>query len=142
MTRSALLSNGLGLIGALVGGALGFFAFGWMYRRGFYAMVLPGGLIGIGCGLLARHESWARGVACAVLAVIAGLLAEWYFIDPFGDNPGFLYFLRHLGDVSAPTVTFGLIAVGAAAALWLGRGRYLAPKGGSAKAPTTARERE
>lgn len=139
MSRSALLSNVLGLVGAVVGGAVGFFVFGWMRRRGFYAMVLPGGLIGIVCGLLARHESWVRGVICAVLAVATGLLAEWYF-SPFAADPGLVYFLRHLGDVDAPTVTFGLIGIGALAAFWLGKGRYRALGSAPAKAPTTAEE--
>ena len=34
----------LTLCGAICGGALGYFAFGWMLNQGFYAMVLPGGL--------------------------------------------------------------------------------------------------
>lgn len=139
MARS-VLSNLIGLVGAVAGGVLGFLAFGWMYRKGFYAMVLPGGLVGIGCGLLARHESWARGIACAVLAVVAGLLAEWYFTPRFAEDPGLPFFLRHLGDVDAPTVTFGLIAIGAAAAFWFGKGRSIAPRASSTKAPTAAGE--
>src|SRR5262249_40155099 len=76
MSRS-LLSNLLGLVGAAVGGAIGYFAFRWFCKQGFYAMVLPGGMLGLGCLILARHRSMARGIVCGVAAVALGLFTEW-----------------------------------------------------------------
>ena len=45
-----------GLIGAAVGGAVGYFAFGWLVSQGFYAVALPGVLLGIGLGLQREHQ--------------------------------------------------------------------------------------
>ena len=39
-----------GLIGGAVGGLVGYFLVGWVSRQGFYAMILPGALVGLGCG--------------------------------------------------------------------------------------------
>ena len=43
MKRSVLVLNG-----AVGGGLVGYFRFLWIARQGFYALVLPGGLLGVG----------------------------------------------------------------------------------------------
>ncbi|NJN05747.1 MAG: hypothetical protein HC814_04360 [Rhodobacteraceae bacterium] len=35
-----------GLIGAVLGGVVGWFAFFWIANQGFYMLALPGGLLG------------------------------------------------------------------------------------------------
>jgi hypothetical protein len=44
------------LLGAFAGGLVGYFGFLWIARQGFYALVLPGGLLGVGASLF-RNKS-------------------------------------------------------------------------------------
>lgn len=37
-----LISNLLGLVGAGIGGVLGFYTFGWLVGQGFYGPMIPG----------------------------------------------------------------------------------------------------
>ena len=62
--RERVVSASLGLAGAVAGGAIGYFVFMWMARQGFYAMILPGALLGLGCGLASRRRSAVLGIAC------------------------------------------------------------------------------
>ena len=109
-----------GLAGAVIGGVLGYIAFGWILRQGFYAMVLPGGLIGLGCGVLSRGKSVFLGAVCGVGSVGLCLFLEWRFF-PFVKDPSFAYFLSHL-HLLRP-MTWILIGVGAVIAFWFGTGR-------------------
>ncbi|MEW6358705.1 MAG: hypothetical protein AB1696_20385 [Planctomycetota bacterium] len=115
-----LLGIARGLAGAAIGGALGYFAFGWLVRQGFYAMVLPGGLIGIGCGLASGRRSVFLGIVCAIATVALCFFLEWKTF-PFIKDPSLPYFLRHV-HLLRP-MTWILIAVGAVIAFWLGAGR-------------------
>ncbi len=63
--KRSLISNLLGLVGAAVGGVLGFYTFGWLEDHGFYGLAIPGAFLGLGCGLLAQHRSSARAGSCA-----------------------------------------------------------------------------
>lgn len=113
-----VMSHLLGLIGAVVGGALGFYIFGWLARHGFYGLMIPGALLGGGCGLLARHESNARGIICGVAAAVLALFTEWWFF-PFAADTSGAYFLEHLTNLSP--VTWLMVVVGAFIAYFLGR---------------------
>ncbi len=117
-----VVSNILGLVGAIVGGALGVLVFRWIATRGFYAPIVPGGFVGLGSALLARHSSTARGIACAVLAVVAGVIAEWSAF-PFIKDESLGYFLTHLNQLK--TLTILLIGVGVVLAYWVGRDQFL-----------------
>ncbi len=77
--RASIVSNTLGLIGAAAGGVFGYVLFMWISRQGFYALIVPGGMLGLGCGLLARHPSMARGIVCGVAGLGLGLYTEWKF---------------------------------------------------------------
>ena len=64
----------LALIGAVAGGLVGYFGFLWIARQGFYALVLPGGLLGVGASLSA-NRSTAPCIVCGLLALALGVLA-------------------------------------------------------------------
>jgi len=124
MPSSALiLSNVLGAIGAVVGGTVGYFLFGWIATQGYYGLMIPGGLLGFGCGLLARHKSEARGVLCGAAALVLGLFSE-YRNFPFTRDDSLDYFVRHMGDLRP--LTWVMLVVGALIAYYLGRtpGRF------------------
>ncbi len=116
--RERIISTLLGVIGAIVGGLAGHFVCAWIARQGFYALVLPGAFVGLGCSLLARHQSTARGVACGVGAVALGLYTEWSLF-PWLTDGSLGYFLAHLRDLKA--VTWIMIGLGGAIAYYLGQ---------------------
>ena len=117
----------LGIVGALLGAAIG----GWLYvaalRQGFYMIALPGAAIGIGCGLLSRQRSVGLGVFCGLLATIASLWLEWY-TRPFIGDESFGYFIAHLHLLTF--VSKIMIAIGIIFAVWfgIGRQRFLPPQ--------------
>ena len=112
-----------GLFGAVLGGALGYYAFFWMVRQGFYALILPGTLVGVGFGLLSRRESVTGGILCGVFAAALGVFAEWRFA-PFLEDDRLVFFLTHLYQLRP--VTMIMIALGGLFAFWFGRGRKAA----------------
>ena len=93
--QARLVSNLLGVVGAVLGGIVGYFAFTWAASHGFYAMIAPGGLLGIGCGLRARHPSRIRGIVCAVAGLGLGLFSEWK-VFPFVADDTFLYLAKNI----------------------------------------------
>jgi len=113
-----LFSNLLGLVGAIAGGALGFYTFRWLKDQGFYGLIIPGAFLGLGCSLLARHPSTIRGVFCGAAALGLGLYTEWYFW-PFDADTGLSYFVSHV--TSLKPVTLLMIGVGAIIAFWIGK---------------------
>jgi hypothetical protein len=116
--RSIIVSNLLGAIGAAIGGTLGYFVFFWIMDQGFYALILPGAFLGLGCSLLASHPSTARGAVCAAAAVLLGLFTEWKWA-PFRDDGSFSYALTHLYKLRPLTII--MIGVGGLVAYWMGR---------------------
>ena len=123
-----LISTTLGLIGAVVGGILGYKLFFWIANQGYYALVLPGAAVGMGCGLLARHHSVARGIACAVAALGLGLYTEWKF-RPFVVDDRFPYLVLHF--YALQPITLIMIGLGAALAFYLGKDAgFLTPRTG------------
>ncbi len=59
-------------------------------EQGFYALVLPGGLLGLGAGIV-KNRSWLIAVVCGLSAVGLGLFTEWHFF-PFVKDESFRYF--------------------------------------------------
>ena len=113
-----LISNLLGLVGAIVGGVLGFYTFGWLYSQGFYGLMIPGAFLGLGCGLLAQHPSVPRGIVCGVAALILALFTEWKFF-PFVADTSLSYFVRHLTDLKPVTVL--MTGIGGLIAYWVSK---------------------
>ena len=109
------INAALTLIGAAVGGAIGYAAFGWLVRQGFYAPAIPGVLLGVGGGLLAKQRSLALAVICGVLAMILCLIAGWRHF-PFVRDDSLSYFLAHLTDLKPLTMI--MVALGGFAGFW------------------------
>jgi hypothetical protein len=87
----------------------------------------------MGCGLLARHQSIARGIACAIGALGLGLYTEWKF-KPFVANDQFPYLVTHFYDLQK--ITLIMIGLGAALAYYLGKDAgFLAPRDRKRSAP-------
>ena len=104
----------LALLAGMAGGVLGYFAFLWIARQGFYALVLPGALVGVGASFL-KPRSVGVCVVCGVMALAAGLFTEWRFA-PFTKDPSMGYFVAHL--LQLPVLTWIMIAAGAAIGFW------------------------
>lgn len=109
-----------GLGGAILGGILGYFAFRWLARHGYYGLAIPGALLGLGASLAARAKSLPLGIACGIAALALGILAEWLAF-PFVKDKSFTFFLTHLHHLSSPTLL--MLALGTALAFWFGQGR-------------------
>lgn len=109
-----------GPVGLLAGGVLGYQAFFFLARQGFYAMILPGTMLGLGCGVLSGVRSLRLGIASGLSAVLLGIYTEWRFA-PFVADDSFSYFIWHLGSLKP--VTLVMIAVGGLCGFWLGQGR-------------------
>jgi hypothetical protein len=115
-----VVSHLLGFVGAVLGGVLGFYIFRWLASQGFYGLMIPGALLGGGCGLLARHESQERGIICGIAAALLALFAEWRVFPWVGEGHETLaYFVSNLRNLSP--VTWLMVVVGAFIAYWLGR---------------------
>ena len=102
------------LLGAVAGGMVGYFGFLWIAHQGFYALVLPGGLLGVGASL-AQRRSTAVCVVCGLLALALGFLAEWQFA-PFVRDGSLGYFLTHIHQLRP--ITLIMIAAGAFIGFW------------------------
>jgi hypothetical protein len=97
-------------VGAVLGGVIGYWGFVWFASQGFYAMVLPGGLIGAGIG---KSKSIWPATLCCVAALALGLFTEYRFegANSLGD------FLRHIPEL--PPATLLMIAAGAFLGFWV-----------------------
>jgi hypothetical protein len=125
-----LISSLLGLVGAIVGGVLGFYTFGWLLYYGFYGLMIPGAFLGLGCSLLARHPSTIRGILCGLAGLSLSIFTDWYY-EPFKADDSLTYFLTHLTNLTP--VTLVMVGVGTAIAFWVGKDagfRFSSPIGG------------
>ncbi len=118
-----ILSHFLGLVGAVLGGVLGFYTFEWLEKQSLYGLAIPGSFLGLGCGLLAQHRSVARGIVCAIAALGLSLFTEWWFHpfvnDRVPDAQSFTYMLRHLNDLRPATLL--MIGLATVIAYWVGQ---------------------
>ena len=118
---SIAVSFGRGIIGAAIGGTIGWFVFGWLLSQGYYALALPGALVGLGFGLLSRRSMLIGGLFCAVAALALMVVCEWQH-RPFSDDKSLVYFVTHLQQLDNQ-FTYVLLAVGTVFAFWFGKGR-------------------
>ena len=120
----------LGLLGAVAGGCAGYFAFFWIAHQGFYALVLPGGLLGIAAGLCTRRRCPPLAAICGVASLLLGLFTEWRF-GPFVADSSLPYFLTHFYDLKPMTLI--MIALGAVVSYSAALGRNRPPTAPAAK---------
>lgn len=118
VTSREIISNILGFIGAVAGGVLGYYTFRWIRYYNLYGMMIPGALLGLGCGLLSQCSSHWRGLACAAAGLGLGLFTEWRFF-PFIADDSLDYFLKHVLGVNI--VHLLMIAARGFFAYWLGK---------------------
>jgi hypothetical protein len=127
------VSVALGMAGAVAGGAVGYFAFGWLARQGFYALALPGVLVGVGAGWFSRRRSLPLAVGCGIFALALGVFAEWRHF-PWEKDDSLGYFVTHLLDLRPFTLL--MIAAGGFAGFWFAW-RENARPGASSEGPPT-----
>ena len=92
-----------GLIGAAIGGVIGYYVYTWGIGHGLKAGVIPGALIGLGSCLLSSQRSRTRGALCGVAALGLGLFAEWQNF-PFIADDSLGYFLAHVYKLNLLTL--------------------------------------
>ncbi len=117
MKQTALL-----FLGAAAGGIAGYFACFWAAQQGFYGIILPGALLGLGTNL-GRSRHLAVAVICGLAALALGF-TEWR-MAPFIADGSFSYFITHLQNLQP--VTLIIVALGGAVGFWapFRRGRML-----------------
>lgn len=134
--RKTLLTFLPGLVGGIVGGYLGSLVVSWIRGQGYYAPVIPGALAGLACGFLSLNHSRIRGIACALIALAAGVLTEWKYFAPPVETDGSLGAFVVSFPQQLP-ITLIMVALGTFLGFWWGRettspwrGRFLedAPK--------------
>lgn len=108
-------NNMLVLSGAVAGAIVGHVLCVWMARQGFYALVLPGGLAGLGAGCFRCRAIWVA-VVSAFIGLGATLVTEWH-LAPFIADDSFGYFVTHVGLLRP--VTLAMMAIGTALAFWM-----------------------
>jgi uncharacterized membrane protein (UPF0136 family) len=119
---SPALVFGRGLLGAVVGGYVGYLLFRWLLSHGFYALVVPGAVMGLVAGLAARGRSQPLALACAIAAIALAVYAEWVRA-PFAKDGSLLYFVSHLHQLDGAVIKFVMIGLGGACAYWFAQGR-------------------
>ena len=113
-----LISNCLGLVGAVIGGVLGFYTFGWLRGQHFYGqLMIPGIFLGLGWPVCSPSIARPLGESSADWP-----RSDWGFI-PNGSSGRSLrtdlsYFLKNVG--SHKPVTLLMLGVGALIAFWIG----------------------
>lgn len=98
----------LALLGAVVGGLVGYFACEWLSHRGVIALAVPGGLLGLGAGI-AKNNTLVVPIVCGVAATALGIFAASQFV-PFIADDSIGFFIRNLHKATSGTQV--MIAVG------------------------------
>jgi len=109
-----------GAIGMALGAAIGYGLYRLMLQYGFYALAIPGAIMGLGCGFTSRVYSPRLGLISGLAAIPLTLVSEWWHF-PFMADDSLSYFLGHLTELKAGTWILGVLGVLLAA--WFGLGR-------------------
>ena len=99
------------LAGIVAGAVCGYVVFRFLAKNGLYAPMVPGALVGMGCGMWVKTRSHARAVICVLVATFVNAWSEWMHF-PFVINESFSYFITHLQDLTSRTqLMYGVSAV-------------------------------
>jgi hypothetical protein len=110
------MTNGrLAILCGIAGGFVGYAAFFFLAQRGYYGMIIPGGMVGIGAGMV-RSRSIGVPMICGVLALVLGFVTEFRY-SSLSTDPSLSYFVTHLHDLQS--VTLGMIGLGAVIGFWV-----------------------
>jgi hypothetical protein len=112
-----LVSTLISIVGAVIGGALGYWLFFWFARHGFYALIIPGALLGFGCGLFAQHRSTVRGIVSGVAAFLLTVYTDFGFEGQDGES--LRYFVTRYHELGP--VTLLMTVVGTLLGFWMGK---------------------
>jgi hypothetical protein len=115
----------LGLVGAAIGGVVGFYVFRWILNQGFYALIIPPALLGLGAGYCARGRSVPLAIICGFAGLALALFTEWRCV-PFIADDGFTFFITHI--FSKNRVTLIMIVIGTIASYRLALGMDERPR--------------
>src|SRR5262245_45011574 len=96
-------NNFLVLSGAAVGGIIGHIAFLRLTHYGYYGLILPSGLAGLGAGIF-KSRSMVTSISCGILTLGFGIFSEWRY-SPFLDDNSFAFFLTHMNQLAPVTLT-------------------------------------
>lgn len=107
----------LGIVGGIAGGFAGGLICKFLADQGFYGVILPGALVGLGFALAARKGHFGFGAVSGVLGLLAGLLTQW---KVYSDEPSFFKLVGELKDYSI--VTWIMLGLGAVLAFTIGKG--------------------
>lgn len=118
--QTAWLGYARGVAGAFAGGVAGYFAFTLLLRQGFYALALPGALLGFGCGLASRIDSVALAALCGIAGILLAIWIEWHFF-PFADDKSLSHFFGNLHRLTGLTQL--MIVLSGVFGFWFGKGR-------------------
>ena len=116
--REHVSDNLRAVIGGAVGAVVGYRLFFWLIDQGFYGMMIPGALLGLGSGLLARRPSRVRGVVCGLAGLALGIYTEWRYAS-FAADESLRFLVVHLADKTPMKLL--MIGLGAVFAVWLGK---------------------
>lgn len=92
-TWGEALALPLGVVGALMGAALGVWLFGVAARSGYYMPVLVEGASAFGAVALARRGGWGLAAVVALIALAGGLVGEYLWVRGGMRDPDLLVFL-------------------------------------------------
>lgn len=106
-----------GIFGGIAGGLLGGLACKLLAGQGLYAVAIPGGLVGIGFLLAARHRHIVFGFVSGLLGLLAGLLTQW---QVYSNEPSFFNLVIDLKDYHS--ATWIMIGLGTIMAFVIGLG--------------------
>ncbi len=99
---------------AVIGGIAGYFAFFWIVQQGFYGLILPGGLLGLGASVFPCRSAWLCTLFGA-MSLALGLFTEWRF-EPFLKDGSPVFFLTHAYQLRP--ITLLMIGAGAFIGFW------------------------
>jgi membrane protein DedA with SNARE-associated domain len=89
--------------------------FFWIVHQGFYGLILPGELLGMGAGIVKTRSKYIS-VVCGFLVLALGCFTEWRFA-PFAADASLEYFVSHLHMM--PPITLMMVAAGTLLGFWI-----------------------